>query len=157
MILHYYNSEGEQCNMAVVPDDNSYRYRAIMGEHSLTINFSLSEYADIPVGAWCEHENERYTLEKPANFTKKGERNYEYTLVMQSEQYLLSKFILRNIIPGDTRLKFSYTARPHEFLNLIVKNMNDRDEGWSTRRATSFNPTKRWFRSTTIPVPRLCK
>nr|DAY22078.1 MAG TPA: hypothetical protein [Caudoviricetes sp.] len=33
----------------VLPTDESYRYRSIMGEHTLNIYFSLSTYTDIPI------------------------------------------------------------------------------------------------------------
>lgn len=46
-------------------DDSSYRYRAIKGDHNLTLYFSLAEHVEIPVGAYCVYENETYTLESP--------------------------------------------------------------------------------------------
>lgn len=111
--------------------DDSYRNREIMGEHNLYLKFSLPGYYDIPIGSYCEYQYEMYTLETSASITKNGEEKFDYTLLLQSEQYKLSKFIIRNTIPGDSRLKFSYTARPEEFLRLLADNMNKRDEGWS--------------------------
>ena len=32
-------------------DDNSYRHRVIMGEHSLTLYYSLPEHVELPVGS----------------------------------------------------------------------------------------------------------
>lgn len=107
-------------------DDESYRYRTIMGEHTLNLKFALPEYVDIPVGAYCYFQEQRYTLETVANIKKIHTRNYEYDLILESEQYNLSKFIIRNTVPGDNRLKFSYTARPKEFMQLLVDNMNAR-------------------------------
>ena len=37
-------------------DDSSYRYRAIKGDHNLTLYFSLAEHVEIPVGAYCVYE-----------------------------------------------------------------------------------------------------
>lgn len=31
-------------------DDSSYRYRAIMGDHNLTLYYSLAEHTEIPIG-----------------------------------------------------------------------------------------------------------
>ena len=45
-------------------DDSSYRYRAIKGDHNLTLYFSLAEHVEIPVGAYCVYENETYTAGK---------------------------------------------------------------------------------------------
>ena len=109
--------------------EESYRYRSIMGEHSLTLKFSLPEYIEFPIGAWCEYMAVRYTLEVPANFKKNGNRNFEYTLIMQSVQIQLGRYKLRNTV--DKRLKFSMCATPKEFLQTIVDNLNQRDSGWS--------------------------
>ena len=59
-------------------DDSSYRYRAIKGDHNLTLYFSLAEHVEIPVGAYCVYENETYTLEKPESLTMKHSRYFEY-------------------------------------------------------------------------------
>lgn len=119
--------------LPIVVSDDSYRYRTIMGEHTLNLKFSLPGYYEIPIGTYCEYQGQMYTLETPENIKKNGERKFDYDLVFQSAQYQLSKFMLRNTVPGDTRLKFSYTARPGEFLRLLVDNLNARDidEGWS--------------------------
>ena len=97
--------------------DNSYRYRVIMGENSLTVYFSLPEYLDIPKGAYCTYQAEKFTLTTPPAIVQKGEREYK-----------LQKYKFRNII--DRRLKFSYTAKPHEHLQLLIDNLNMRDSGW---------------------------
>lgn len=109
--------------------EESYRYRSIMGEHSLTLKFSLPEYIEFPIGTWCEYMEVKYTLEVPANFKKHGNRNFEYTLLMQSVQVQLGRYKLRNTV--DKRLKFSMCATPKEFLKTIVDNLNQRDSGWS--------------------------
>lgn len=143
---------GEITNFYDLPmlvDDSSYRYRTIMGEHTLNLKFSLPGYYEIPIGTYCEFQGQKYTLDKDPNIKENGLANFDYDLILHSPQYQLSKFMLRNTIPGDTRLKFSYTARPQEFLQLLVDNMNDRDEdeGWnfgedyieSFEKVVSFN------------------
>lgn len=110
--------------------EESYRYRSIMGDNSLTLKFSLPLYIEFPIGdTWCEYMATRYTLEVPANFKKNGNRNFEYTLTMQSVQVKLGRYKLRNTV--DKRLKFSMCATPKEFLQTIVDNLNKRDSGWS--------------------------
>ena len=116
--------------LPIVVTDDSYRYRLVMGEHTLNLKFSLPGYKEIPIGTYCEFpegSGQKYTLETPENIKKNGEANFDYDLVFQSDQFKLTKFMLRNIVPGDSRLKFSYTARPQEFLRLLVENMNMRD------------------------------
>ena len=109
--------------------EESYRYRSIMGENSLTLKFSLPVYIEFPIGTWCDYMATKYTLEVPANFVKNGNRNFDYTLIMQSVQVQLGRYKLRNTV--DKRIKFSMCATPKEFLKVIVDNLNQRDSGWS--------------------------
>jgi hypothetical protein len=125
MITLYFNDT----SLDVHESEESYRYRSIMGEHSLTLKFSLPEYIEFPIGTWCEYMAVKYTLEVPANFKKHGNRNFEYTLLMQSVQVQLGRYKLRNTV--DKRLKFSMCSTPKEFLKTIVDNLNLRDDGWS--------------------------
>lgn len=122
--LHFNNT-----TIDIQEDDNSYRYRSLMGEHNITLKFSLAEYIEFPIGAWSEYMAEKYTLETPANFKKNGTRDFEYTLIMESVQSQLGRYKLRNTV--DKRLKFSMCATPKEFLQTIVDNLNQRDSGWS--------------------------
>lgn len=125
--MKIYHNNQKILDIAV--DDNSYRYRAIKGEHSLTLYFSLAEHVEIPVGAYCVYENETYTLEKPESLTMNHSRYFEYTVVFDSSQAKASKWKFRN--PVDRRLKFPLTAKPIEHLQMFVDNMNERDSGWT--------------------------
>ncbi len=55
----------------VQESDDSYRYRSLMGDHNLTLKFSLPEYVEIPVGAWCEYMAIRYTLSAALRTSKR--------------------------------------------------------------------------------------
>lgn len=123
-----YDSKG-RIVLEVTVDDNSYRNRAIMGDNSLTLHYSLAEHVEIPVGAYCNFENARYTLMRPESFKMKHSRNFQYTVIMESAEAKAKMWKFRN--PVDGRLKFPLTARPHEHLQMFVDNMNRRDSGWS--------------------------
>lgn len=110
-------------------DDTSYRYRVIMGDHNLTLRYSLPEHVELPVGAYCKFQETRYTLMRPEDFKKVNSRNYDYTVVFQGVEYLARIWKFRN--PVDGRLKFPLTATPREHLQMFVDNMNRRDTGWS--------------------------
>ena len=112
----------------ILPTDESYRYRSIMGEHTLTLYFSLSTYTEIPTGAWCEFANERYTLNQPAKIVKHNTRNFEYTLTMDSEGANLKNYKFRN--PNDKTLKFPFTASPRYHIQILVDCLNMIDSGW---------------------------
>ena len=112
----------------VLPTDESYRYRSIMGEHTLTLYFALPSYTDIPTGAWCEFANERYTLNQPAKIVKHNTRHFEYTLTMDSEGVNLKNYKFRN--PNDKTLKFPFTASPRYHVQILVDCLNMIDSGW---------------------------
>lgn len=136
--------EGDKLILDIQVDDSSYRYRAIKGENNLTLNFSLCEHVEIPVGSTCVFQNETYALESPENIKMIHSRNYEYTVVMESPQARLSQYKFRNTV--DRRLKFSLTAKPVEHLQMLVDNLNARESGWSagdcieaTEKVISYN------------------
>ena len=123
-----YSPTGETL-LDVMPDDNSYRHRAIMGDNSLTLYFSLAQHVEVPVGAYCEHDGERYTLMHPESLKMHHTQHFEYTIELEGEQGKMSIWKFRNTVDG--RLRFSLTAKPHEHLQMLVDNLNRRDSGWT--------------------------
>lgn len=113
----------------ITVDDNSYRNRAIMGDHSLTLYYALPTHVEIPVGAYCEYDGTRYFLLRPEQLKMKHTRNYEYTVTFSSDQEKAKIWKFRN--PVDGRLKFPLTAKPKEHLQMVVDNMNRHDTGWT--------------------------
>lgn len=130
----------------LLTDDNSYSYEAVMGEDALTLYFSHPGYLSIPVGSWCEFYGKRYSLKKDTNFKKNGERNYDYTLILETSKADTELWKIRNTV--DNRIKFPYTAKPKEHLKLIVDNLNRRSSGWvigkcidGTEKLINYNHT----------------
>lgn len=130
-------------------DGNSYRHRAIMGDHNITLHYSLAEHVEIPVGAYCEFQGERYTLMRPESLKMRYSRNFEYTVTLESNQAKAKIWKFRNLVDG--RLKFSLTAKPIEHLQMFVDNMNRRDTGWEvgecidgTEKLISYNHVYCW-------------
>ena len=123
-----YNNVGNKV-LEIEVDDNSYRNRAVMGDHSLTLYYSLPEHVEIPVGSYCEFQGETFTLKRPENFKMKQKRLFEYTELFDPPEANAKVWKFRN--PVDGRLKFSLTAKPHEHLQMFVDNMNRRDKGWT--------------------------
>ena len=123
-----YNNAGNKV-LEIEVDDNSYRNRAVMGDHSLMLYYSLPEHVEIPVGSYCEFQGETFTLKRPENFKMKHKRLFEYTVLFDPPEANAKVWKFRN--PVDGRLKFSLTAKPHEHLQMFVDNMNRRDKGWT--------------------------
>lgn len=112
----------------ILVDTSSYRYTALQNVGALYLYFASEEFIDIPVGASCIYKNITYYLMNPNDFKKKSSRNFEYTLVMYDIGAIFGKYKCRDIV--SKRLKFDYTAKPHEHLQLVVDNLNMRDSGW---------------------------
>ena len=132
MDIHY-NIDGVERTKSVVVADSSYRYQEVMGEHSVTLNFSLAEYFVFPVGSWILYENVKYRLfDEEDSTTKQNERQFDYTLVFKDPTEWMTRFKLRNMVDG--RLAFTITAQPFEFIDHIVNNLNARSTGvvWRT-------------------------
>ncbi|MDR3267192.1 MAG: hypothetical protein LBT24_06465 [Tannerella sp.] len=142
MKIYHNNTEILDVNV----NDGSYRYREIKGEHSITLYFSLPEHIEIPVGAYCEFEAQTYTIEKPEALKMIHSRNFEYTVIFEASQAKLKKYKFKN--PVDRRLKFNLTAQPQEHLQMLIDNLNAREDGWEigecvsgTEKLISYNHT----------------
>ena len=120
LTLHFNNT-----TLDVQESDSSYRYRSLMSKPQLVLKFSLSEFVEIPVGAWCEYQGVKYKLGSPENIKKNGTRNIEYTLTLGTLEDNMSLYKMRN--PVDKRIKWSMCAKPHELVEAIVWNLNQRD------------------------------
>ena len=101
MITLHFNNR----TLDVQESDSSYRYRSLMANPQLVLKYSLSEYIEIPVGAWGEYQGVKYKLGSPENFKKNGTRNIEYTLTLGTLEDNMGLYKMRN--PVDKRLKWS--------------------------------------------------
>lgn len=139
MVIHFGNTELE-----VKAEDNSYRLRAVKGVDKLVLYYSLTHHVEIPLGAWVEYEGQVFSLLQASNFTKNSTRDFSYSLTLEYDWSRAGRYKCKN--PVDGRLKFPYTAKPHEFVQLIVDNMNLRESGWevgecidAAEQVVSFN------------------
>jgi hypothetical protein len=132
--LHYNNT-----SIDIHEDDSSYRYRALMQKPQLILKFSLAEYIEFPVGTWCEYQNARFKIFYPQNIKKSGTRDIEYTMTFGQDEEYMGLYKLRNSV--DKRLKWSMCAKPHEFIEEIVKNLNEKEggDGWSVGECIEAN------------------
>ena len=142
-MISLYNGDKE---IKIEVKDESYSYEAIMGEDTLTLYFSHPGYIEIPVGSWCDFYGKRYSLKKDSNFKKNGERNFEYTLILETGKADAMLWKVRHTV--DRSIKFSYTAKAHEHLRLLVENLNRRSTGWKvgdciegTEKVINYNHT----------------
>lgn len=112
-------------------DDTSYRYRAIRQGDKVYLYFSLTEHVEIPTFSYIDFQGQRYTLWKPENLTKHGERNLEYVIEFGGWWELLNRTKYKFLSGRPHKLKFPLTAKPRVFLQLLVDNLNLHDSGWT--------------------------
>lgn len=115
----------------VKPDDNSYRLRSVMANNSVTLQFVSTKIEKIPIGSYIDYMGERYTLYKPVKVTKNGKRYYSYTANFAGVVELLKKYMYKFLSSIPYELKFTLTAKPIVFLQLLVDNLNMHESGWS--------------------------
>ena len=104
--------DGDHPERYFVVADSSYRFREIMGDNTVVLNFSLTYFVDFPIGCRILYENETYTMLEIPNVTKANERQYDYTLTFYNPAKQLSRYKFRNMVDG--RLNFTLTAQPFE-------------------------------------------
>ncbi len=129
--MKIFNKNG-QLILEVEVSDSSFRYRSVMKGNSVTLYYSLVDHVEIPVGSYIEVSKERYTLFKPENFSKKGSRNYEYTVIFESDQELLKKCKFKMMDPDPENMEriiynlvFPLAGRPEAFLMLMKRNLDE--------------------------------
>lgn len=131
--------DGRKVTLEVEENDSSFRYRALMKKPQFVLKFSLPAFVEIPVGAWCEFLGQTFTLTDPENIKKNGVRNIEYTMMMGTDEDLMSLYKMRNSV--DHRLKYSMCATPKEFIQEIVANLNSRTGGgWTVGTCIESSP-----------------
>lgn len=149
--VRLYNNDGTLL-LDIPVDDGSYRMKKIMGENILSLNFSMGNYIDIPVGTYCEYKAERYTLYSVGRVKKRHTYHFDYSLVLGAYQEYLGfvkyKFFDVDRTPGQpdrmmgpAKLNFSLTATPEDFVQLMVDNLNiEGGFGWEKGECLQADP-----------------
>lgn len=111
-------------------DDTSYRYRAIRQGDKVYLYFSLTEHVEIPTYSFINYQGQRYTLWKPENLTKNGERDLDYVVEFGGYWEILNRTKYKFLSGKPHKLKFPLTAKPRIFMQLLIDNLNLHDSGW---------------------------
>ena len=119
-----YNPEGTPV-IGLEVDDTSYRYREIMGDNKVYLEFALTQHVELEIGSYVEFQGERYQLMAVADVTIQHNRDYEYKVTFYGPQERFGRYRVHN--PVDGRLVFEMTAYPQEHLAVILSNLNERE------------------------------
>lgn len=137
-------------DIQVQPEDSSYRYRALMQKPQLVLKFNLPFYFEFPVGTSCIFQNQRFILTRAQDLKKQGTRKIEYTMTLGTNEDFFGVWKIRNVVdplkegaPKDNRLKFSLCAKPHEFIDLIVRNLNKKDTSVTWERGECIEASEK--------------
>lgn len=96
----------------------------LMGERSLTISFTLPEYHEIEVGDYIDFEGVRYRILESYLPEMVSTIEYKYSLTLYDDTGYLRHAKVQKPAQADIELSFSYDARPHEHIRLIVDTLN---------------------------------
>lgn len=137
-------------DIQVQPEDSSYRHRALMQKPQLVLKFNLPFYFEFPVGTSCIFQNQRFILTRAQDLKKQGTRKIEYTMTLGTNEDFFGVWKIRNVVdplkegaPKDNRLKFSLCAKPHEFIDLIVRNLNKKDTSVTWERGECIEASEK--------------
>ncbi|MBO6117381.1 MAG: hypothetical protein J6P44_02435 [Bacteroidales bacterium] len=124
-ITIYYKINGIIQTLTVKFGDSDYIQKEIMQASFVSLNFSLPEYIELPIGSWVEEDNETYYLLDLCQPTKHNSEYFDYSLTFYNTVGLFSNWIVQSYSDDNWHsIKFSLTGRPKDFLTHIVKSCN---------------------------------
>ena len=106
-------------------NDDSYRFREVMGKDEVTLTFALTSHMELPLGSYVILQGHRYVLMEPEQVTIRHRRDYEYTVTLGGPSNRLSKYRVHNMVNG--RLKFDLIDNARNHLKQIIDNLNERE------------------------------
>lgn len=141
--MQIYNPDNELV-LDIDVSDSSFATDSIMNEDTLSLEFEMTSFLEVPVDSYCIFRNKVYYLLKDSDFTKNGERNYTYKLVMYTDASKSKdvKYGLATVTRNAGQLpKFDYAkkigfnlkGKPVDFAQLWVDNMNiaNGEDAWT--------------------------
>lgn len=123
-----YNKNGVVFLDTVV-DDSSFLYNEICGSEYVRLDFSLTEYAEIPLGAYIIYRDVQYTLHEAPTIEMVSEEEYKITATFEAPAKQLEQYSLRNYV--DKRVDFMLTAKPAEHVGMVLEALRVRDKAWT--------------------------
>ena len=125
-IIHVYLPSGESMELYLA-NGSQVEYNLI-GDTKAVVQTECAEMLDIPLGSYIIWNTEKFWLVKSADVVMRHSRNYEYTITFLPLSSKL-KYILFTEQADDkqnNRVSFSATLRPIEFMNQILKTIQER-------------------------------
>ena len=124
MLLTVYD-RGRQAKAVLSPDDSSTQVKAIQSDNVLTLSFTLYEYVALEVNDYVDFDGERYWLQERYLPDERSTQEWKYDVKFYGIESLMRRFLVLNVVDGDSEPVFTLTAPPREHMALIVKSIND--------------------------------
>lgn len=115
----------------IEPDNSSVQQKAVMGENTVTLTFTLNHYVDFQIGDTCSVYSENYVLGENPTVVKTAKIHHDYTLKFESENMKLrtTLFLFLDTVNHLQETEFPFTGNAREFLQLLVDNANRVEPG----------------------------
>lgn len=110
-------------------NDSSFLYNEICGSEYVRLDFSLSEYAEIPLGSYIIYRDVQYTLHEAPTIEMVSPDEYKITATFEAPAKQLELYSLRNYV--DKRVDFMLTAKPAEHVGMVLEALRVRDKAWA--------------------------
>lgn len=143
---------GSEVVCDVYLDDDSYTTEEIMGEHTLVLKFLSRNVVDLRIDDYVEFSGVTYKIRHNEKVTKRETSlGWEYNVTFYAPRYTLQDvgFFLSGT-PQRKKNADSYTGTASDWLQLMVKNMNRGDEGWSAGECIESRYVTLSFRDKTV-------
>lgn len=123
MALKLYSKTGV-ARLEFSPSSSDKQSERIMGEVSISLSFTLPTAIEVVMGDYVRYEGRQYVALSNYTPTKKSTREYQYSLSLYTIESTLASVKVLKPASEHQELNFSYDARPHEHIQLIVDNAN---------------------------------
>ena len=86
-LITIYAYQTNAVRAVVDPDDQSQQQCGVMRGDVVNLSFTSKDAITFAVGDYCTIFGNNYKINQPAPFKKVATRDYEYTLVLEGDQY----------------------------------------------------------------------
>lgn len=140
MTIILYDSRGDK-RLEIAPSAGDRCTHELLGIGQIALSFTSHAYTEVEVGDYVDYLGVRYYALVSYMPEMVSTIEYRYSLTLYDEAGHLQHAKVQKPAQQTIELSFSYDARPHEHVQLIVDNLN------------RLSATKRWSVGTVIDAP----
>lgn len=108
-------------------DEETKFSQKLMGEHKITVFWTVPVPTPLLIGDYIEHEGERFYLNAPPELEKINNFTYLYEAIFEGEIY----YLYNKLFMDEGQADFSYVGTPDDFIELLLTNINSTQSGWT--------------------------